>query len=177
MRERVYRSRRCASKGTRSVRPEPSLKLARISSSFRPAIQLLNANSSSISFLRIFPLPSPVSRLSPPLRNRNRISTGGDEVDVSFDVAFYHCDAGEVWKHAESDDDSAFNCELCTDMVQDVEVGGPQRLTHASNPPRDFLLFPLLPCGSYWCGWYEPGRRRIKLPMAHRLSTFCRAAM
>eukprot|EP00752_Nemacystus_decipiens_P010943 g9725.t1 len=44
------------------------------------------------------------------------------EVDVSFDVAFYHCDVGEVWKMAETNTSSS-SCEICADVVEDRAEG------------------------------------------------------
>ncbi len=68
----------------------------------------------SIYFLRILALwlPRYVSELAAPPR----------KVNVSFDLEFYHCDAGEVWK-MDSDNSATYSCELCTDVVHNgVEV-------------------------------------------------------
>lgn len=52
---------------------------------------------------------SPVARVS---------KTKGE---VTFEVAFYHCKAGEVWIEAGADGDEGANstCETCMDMVDE----------------------------------------------------------
>ena len=41
------------------------------------------------------------------------------KVEQSVRLAFYHCDAGQVW--------SGEDCVLCTDLVENVEVSEPSR--------------------------------------------------